>query len=196
MDGSRFDGLARSWAAAGTRRGIVVALVTALAGFFGRRRGATAQACVQEGSSCADSDLWCCADLYCVNGACRRFVSPGESCRADSECSPSQSSSYYCRENGMAISPACCGLDGAGCVNDTQCCHDFVCRDGVCGSAPVAIYGGVPCWSDEQCGWPLLCADNGTYADGPLHCCLPAGGWCLKHTDCCGDGFCVDGYCG
>ena len=131
-----------------------------------------------------------------MNGVCSRFVSPGEACYSDGECSPSQSSSYYCRDNGMAISPACCGFEGAGCGTDAHCCGNLVCIDGTCGLAPVTIYGGVACWSDEQCGWPLLCDDNGTYADGPLHCCLPPGGWCLTHADCCGDTFCIDGSCG
>jgi len=196
VDGSSFDHLTKACATISTRRRILGAALGTMAALAASLRSVAAQTCIPEGASCADSDRWCCGGTFCVNGYCRRFVAPGESCRADFECSPSQSSRYYCRENGMAISPACCGFAGAGCGNDTHCCHDFVCRDGTCGSAPVAIYGGVACRSDEQCGWPLLCADNGTYLDAPYHCCLPPGGWCLKQADCCVGSVCVDGYCG
>ena len=194
MAGSQFDRWTRTWAAARSRRGVVGAALGAV--LAGRARAAAAQTCIPEGWSCADSALWCCGDTFCVNGICRRFVSPGEACFSDEECSPSQSSSYYCRDNGMMVSPACCGFEGAGCGNDSHCCDTLVCTDGTCGPAPVAIYGGLPCGSDAECGWPLICEDNGTYADGPLHCCLPPGGWCLKHADCCYDAFCIDGYCG
>lgn len=196
MDGSRFDRLTRVLASRPHRRGVVRALAGALVGTAGlSRQTAGAHTCLALGQPCATAAVSCCGDAFCVNGGCRRFVSPGELCTSDEECSPSQSSSYFCRENGMALSPACCGFEQAGCGNDSHCCANLVCTAGVCTTAPVSIFGGVPCWRDEECGWPLFCDDNGTYSDGPLHCCLPAGGWCLQHADCCGVSLCVDGYC-
>ena len=196
MDGSRFDTMVRSLATVRTRRGTVASAAGAFIALAANRRGVIAQTCLPQDSACGGSGDRCCDGTFCVNGWCSRFVSPGEACYSDDECSPSQSSNYFCRDNGMAISPACCGFEEAGCGTDAHCCGDLVCLNGTCGLAPVAIYGGVACWSDEQCGWPLLCDDNGTYLDGPLHCCLPPGGWCLKHADCCGDSFCLDGSCG
>ncbi len=199
MDATRFDRLTVALGRRLSRRGFAGAMALAAPAAAVARSEAAAQTCLPEGASCADSDLWCCGDLYCVNGACQRFVGPGEICYSSAECSPSQSSSYVCEYNGSWHGqPVCCGYAGAGCGNDFDCCGDLTCSDGMCGSAPVSIYGGAPCASDEWCGGPgspLICDDNGTYHDGPLHCCLPPGGWCMQHADCCWQGLCIDGYC-
>lgn len=198
MHASRFDRLTVALGRRLSRRGLAAVAGVAAAPVLAKRRG-SAQTCLPAGAACSDSDLWCCGDLYCVNGACRRFVNPGEMCYSDAECSPSQSSSYVCGYNGASHGePVCCGYEGAGCGDDFDCCDVLTCVDGACGSAPVTIYGGAPCVGDDWCGGPnspLICDNNGTYDDGPLHCCLPPGGWCLQHADCCWQSLCIDGYC-
>jgi hypothetical protein len=67
-------------------------------------------------------------------------------------------------------------------------------------SEPPGIPLGGRCELSSECSQyqgcyetgPILCADNGIAADGPLNCCLGEGGLCGGDAHCCGGLLCLD----
>lgn len=182
MDADRFDRIARSLGRRGTRRSAVAAL------------GAAGAALNRRGTRLAGAQYG---------------VPLGGVCWAHEECVPVDPSIGWvtCRANGLdGDGPTnCCLVAGSWCSSDAECCDGWACElPGVCG--PVAASGlpaGRYCSSVDLCsasefygGWPVYCADNGVWADGPTNCCRPAGSPCNDFGDCCGSLACINGRCG
>lgn len=182
MDADRFDGLARRLGRAGTRRAVIATVLSAITAVVVRSgKPATAQTAVPLGGACASHE-------QCIP------VDPARGWAT-------------CRANGIDADGAanCCLVAGSWCSTDSECCDGYLCEmPGVCG--PVAASGlpaGRYCASVDLCsasefygGWPVYCADNGVWADGPTNCCRPAGSPCNDFGDCCWSLQCNYGRCG
>jgi hypothetical protein len=65
---------------------------------------------------------------------------------------------------------------------------------------PYGIPLGGKCSESSECSQfqgcydfgPIICSDNGIAEDGPLNCCLGAGGLCGDDAHCCGALLCLD----
>lgn len=186
MDGQRFDDLARLVATGLPRRRLLGMIVGGL-GMVGARTGSVgAQTdCLGYAVPCVDSELSCCEGLTCdgQSGICLLVPS-------------------VCIEVGFA-----CGLPG----DDTACCDEVACVDGLCGDPlPPCAAVGDPCTDPIEC-CDGICADGTCVAcrrpfevcDDDNPCCpgLPCGenGECqscfVAGTPCAADAECCHGTC-
>jgi len=175
MDGSRFDGLSRAFAAAGSRRGVLAVAFSVMLGGVLPAAGAAAGSvrCRPAGRACA-------TDRQCCNGRCRTGKRVPIASRNLCECdAPSAMCGKNCRDLGS--DPNHCGRCGKQVGANERCC------DG----SPTAIDTencaacGDVCGPDDSC-----CADTGGCADrltDPANC-----GACGVVCD---SGECVDGAC-
>lgn len=69
---------------------------------------------------------------------------------------------------------------GGACYEDRQCINDYYAPGGA---------GLNPEWQE------VYCRDNGFSYDGEWNCCRFSGGFCDRDEECCGVGYCVDGFC-
>ncbi len=136
-------------------------------------------------------------------------VPVGGTCTAASQCGQDFMGTTICGDNGIAGDGplTCCRVAGC-CGSDADCCGDLLCAPtgdvcDVCLRPPFATLSvGDVCGETAECVasviGTVICADNGRPEDGPLNCCLEAGGLCYDGPDsvCCGSALCIDGVCG
>lgn len=105
MDDRRFDELAKSMVAGGSRRAVLRgAMVAGLAAAFGWREHAAAAACRERQRLCSSVDQ-CCGGMT----ACRQVTKP--------TCGLTRT--------------RCCGIEGASCdvdLDGCDCCRDLICN--------------------------------------------------------------------
>lgn len=182
MDDRHFDNLIRSLAADRSRRGALRFLVGAATGGFA-------------------------AFLHAGRGLAQETgLAPGAPCTSSSQCGQ-EGGAVVCADNGLVDDGGlnCCRTEGGACATGNGCCGALACVDSVCTGAGTPTTGGLPlgsaCASSAECAasanGAVTCASNEIAADGVLNCCLVEGGYCGADSSlCCGDSFCVGGYCG
>ncbi|HET7092400.1 MAG TPA: hypothetical protein VFI22_02955 [Thermomicrobiales bacterium] len=201
MDGRRFDGWTRRFAARQTRRGALRALLSLTAGAIAGRGAGPAsaqQAGLPLGAPCATVDQ------------CSQDGGP-----------------VVCADNGLARDGAlnCCRNAGGACRSDAGCCAGLYCVDGACSATPGAPIAsqtsnqistrsaippgssggtaalGAPCTDASQCAastaGTVVCGDSRVDRDRTRTCCLQDGGACgTTDAVCCGASMCDRGVCG
>ena len=179
MDGTRFDGLARRWSSARSRRSLLGVLAASAVAALGGRRVPTVAAqpsdtsgdapCA-ENADCLDGVLDPCTGATCADGVCAYHIA---------DCAPG----YTCCGNGT-----CCPEAGAAiCVSDADCAvSDDPCSGGRC-------EGGTCVVSLVLCADGFACCGNGA--------CCPIDAGCASDADCgpspnpCLRGRCLAGAC-
>ncbi len=182
MDSRHFDKLTRSFAAGTSRRGALRLLAGAAASGFA-------------------------PFLYAGRSQAQEVgLAPGASCTSSSQCGQ-DGGSVICADNGLTGDGSlnCCRTEGGYCASGNGCCGALACVANVCTGAGEPVTGGLPlgsaCASSAECAvsgnGAVICASNEIASDGALNCCLVEGGYCGADSSvCCGDSFCVGGYCG
>lgn len=109
MDGQRFDALTRALARPASRRATWRGMVAAVAG-------------VLMGSGA-------------VAAHPRGYLGPGDPCYDDVQCRSSDTTAYYCADNGFDYDGPlnCCAFVGGYCNRDKGCCGGLLCVDLTCG---------------------------------------------------------------
>jgi hypothetical protein len=109
MDGQRFDALTRTLAGPASRRATLRGLLAAVAG-------------VLTGAGDVDAHP-------------RGYLGPGDPCYDDAQCRSSDTTAYYCADNGFAYDGPlnCCAFTGGYCSRDEGCCGALLCAHNTCG---------------------------------------------------------------
>jgi hypothetical protein len=128
MDDHRFDRIAKTFAAAGSRRLVIGGL---LGGVMGLSRISAAGATHKTGHHCTPSD----------NHACETCLGLQAVCPTSAECCQDQLVAMSCevvadvgteKLCGGSGEPQCCHLDGGSCANNCECCGTRFCCDNQC----------------------------------------------------------------
>jgi hypothetical protein len=213
MDGPRFDGLARSLATSGSRRGFLGGLLGLGAALLGGGRAGAA--CLPYGRPCNAGDA-CCNGSECQGGVCRCPAGSGVCNTINGPlcltCPPDQLVAAGCRclckvggqppvggvcpcppgltRCGAACvdtqsDPANCGGCGAGCDDGNECTTD-ACGGGTCAHA--AATGAACNGGTGACDASGQCVPNdpqGTCADGADFCASTPGNFNCNGNNAC-----------
>jgi hypothetical protein len=169
MDDRRFDHAVRALARHRSRRGLVAGLIGG-------------------GVALVASHLR-------LPGAAAQSL-PGNPCYDNDQCNPVGPPTFVCDWNGYQ--KACCHHAGGQCFEDTWCCGENTCFDGVCRDVSSAPTHGEPCQPDvDVCVYASGGFSCGYVSESQdFRCCADPGGRCGGYGECCGDYFCGDdGLC-
>lgn len=175
MDGARFDRLARSLTAAGSRRGLLAAALAALLGRLGL--GGVAAACRGAGKACA-KDGQCCSRRCTKRGRCACIRTGSGGCGTNADCCSGVCAAGHrdgiCCGNGQVLTDeGRCGCNAfAGEVRCRYACCDELlgesCCDGTCCKRNEECAGGR---CKARCGAGFeFCRGTGAKADS-TNCC-------------------------
>jgi hypothetical protein len=216
MDGSRFDTLTRAISSGIARRGILQALIAALAGDALGLTGMKAAACPGLGvfNGCrSDGDCAACGDAVCQWTACRRPT--GGKCRKNRQCASGSCNRNKRKCRGCDVGQTICGGrcdlgagpdatspdNCSGCYVDTCAANNFPAVECCAGSAtPSAAEcdGGhcTGCRTDnEECTSNRECCTNVCGIGGKCGC-TASGKGCVRHVQCCSNVCQPNGRCG
>jgi hypothetical protein len=182
VDGPRFDALARSVAASGSRRRLVVGLLGGALGLVGL--GTTdAAVCRTPGRLCRQN-ADCCSHLCASDATGRRTCR----CRTTADCPPPTNTCLAATcvpATGACTHPA--KPNGAPCNDGNPCTRTDTCQNGVCtGANPVV------CTALDQCHVAGTCDPATGVCTNPT---APDGTACNDHNGCTTGDVCHQGAC-
>lgn len=139
MNSRRFDEWTRTLGRSGTRRSMLLASGSAIAGMALTRFAGRARA---QSSGCVD-DNECPEGQVCVDGFCffPECWPAGSGCASHDDCCE-----YLLCLSGVCTTSPTCGTEGDGCTGESDCCPGLTCAAGACALAqpapPVDSGGG------------------------------------------------------
>jgi hypothetical protein len=160
VDGPRFDAIARSLAASGSRRRLIGGLIAGAVGAVGLR-GADAAACRGAGSVCREHANCCSTLCGDKNATGRRVcVCPETQVACGGACGDPATA--------FQSDPANCGACGTRCPRTR--CQVATCAQGSCGLAPDPAAVGLGCDDGDPCTTGDACTVQGACAGTPVDC--------------------------